>query len=799
MSRVFFVTDARGERQFDESRLPITLGGQSADIVLPGIPDQVVVAHIALANGHAFIQPESADAQLFHNHERLQASAWLKSGDQVQLHQALLRWGVTGDQVRIVVSEGVSDDIGKVSLTPPADPPVRDMPLPVEEYRPAVRSHRRLKQVAAGMLALLVMLALFVLLATPVDIQIRPEPENYTIKGFPPMFSLGGRQLALPGNYRITAEREGYFRLDESLKVNRGGLQLLQWDMRERPGQVMLTVTPAVQFNLFVDDERVDVDARSIVEIDRGEHQLRVQTDWYLPVEKAIEVIGLGRSQQLELALTPAWAEAKINSLPEGAQVHNNSELLGVTPLQIRLLQGVQTLILEKELFKSTTIEVNVIAGEALLLDDIALIPADGQLKLDSVPEASTLQVDGHYQGTTPTMVMLSSGVKHRLQLSKPGYTNWQQTITLEPEQQRVLTATLKPEYGTVFINAEPADAKLRIDGKAQGNASRRLRLTSRPHRLEVYREGYETYTLTVTPDAANSSTVNVVLKTAVQARIEATPATIRSPTGQLLRLVRPDGSFKMGASRREAGRRANESPRLIVLKRPFYFSEKEVTNGEYRQFGQQHRTGRADGASLDGDQQPVAGISRDDAARYSNWLSRKHGLPEAYRKQAGRMQLVRPVNTGYRLPSEAEWAYVARKLGRTGESRYPWPGSYPPTLVAGNFADVRISDTLAETVPGYDDQYRGSAPVGSFPAFPDGFYDLGGNVAEWMNDYYTVYPGKASQQVQDPFGPDTGKHFVVRGSSWRHGNITELRLSYRDYSRKPRADVGFRLVRYAD
>jgi hypothetical protein len=39
----------------------------------------------------------------------------------------------------------------------------------------------------------------------------------------------------------------------------------------------------------------------------------------------------------------------------------------------------------------------------------------------------------------------------------------------------------------------------------------------------------------------------------------------------------------------------------------------------------------------------------------------------------------------------------------------------------------------------------------------------------------------------------------VVRGSSWRHGNITELRLSYRDYSREPRADLGFRLARYVE
>ena len=117
-----------------------------------------------------------------------------------------------------------------------------------------------------------------------------------------------------------------------------------------------------------------------------------------------------------------------------------------------------------------------------------------------------------------------------------------------------------------------------------------------------------------------------------------------------------------------------------------------------------------------------------------------------------------------------------------------------------GNFADARISDTLADVVPGgYDDRFRGTAPVGSFSASAAGFHDLGGNVSEWIQDFYAVYPGEEEQLVTNPTGPVSGEHHVVRGSSWRHGNITELRLSYRDYSRKSRNDLGFRIARYAD
>lgn len=800
MSRVFFIKDSRGDQQFDESRLPVTLGGeQVADIVMPGVSDKAVIARIAIANGHAFIQPEHGDIQLFHNHERLRQSAWLKSGDQVQHNEALLSWTVRGDQVQVRVSQQSEDLTNEPVLVPPAVPPARGEPLPVKEADSGSGDHRRLKQGVAAFFILLVLLAAFVLLATPVEIEIIPEPDEYAITGFPPMVSVGESFLAWPGNYRITAEYEGYFPLNEPLRVDSGDFQEFRFDMRERPGKVKLLVTPEVPFELLVDAEPIEVNAQSIAEIERGEHQLRIQTDWYLPVELTVDVRGLGQSQKLDLVLAPAWAEVRVLTRPEGVQVSNQGELLGMTPLDIRLLQGTQTLELKKALFKPATLQAEVVAGESMILEDVVLLPADGVLTIESKPDAATVQVDGHYQGTTPTNLLLSSGVEHRLQLSKPGFSSWKETVLLDPEQELTLNAELQTSYGTLFISVEPADAQLRIDGKAQGKAMRRLRLTTRQHRLEIYRKGYETTVLNVMPDAVNSRSINIALKTTGQARIEATPLITRTPVGQVLQLVRPGDSFTMGASRREAGRRSNESARLVRLIRPFYFGEREVTNAEYRKFRNSHVTGQADGASLNGDRQPVAGVSRDDAARYCNWLSRKQGYPEAYREQNGRMQLVTPVNTGYRLPSEAEWAYVARVVGRSGISRYPWEGNYPPSVVVGNFADAKISDTLAETVPGYDDQYRGSAPVGSFAPFPEGFYDLGGNVSEWTNDYYAMYPGESGKLVEEPFGPETGKHYVVRGSSWRHGNITELRLSYRDYSREARGDIGFRLARYAN
>jgi formylglycine-generating enzyme required for sulfatase activity len=75
----------------------------------------------------------------------------------------------------------------------------------------------------------------------------------------------------------------------------------------------------------------------------------------------------------------------------------------------------------------------------------------------------------------------------------------------------------------------------------------------------------------------------------------------------------------------------------------------------------------------------------------------------------------------------------------------------------------------------------------------------MGGNVAEWCHDFYTIYSYKSGKTYLDPAGPSDGKHHAIKGSSWNDANLGELRLAYRDYSMKKRPDLGFRVCRYAD
>lgn len=801
MSRVFFIDAAAGEQRAGVSDFPLSVGGSAqCAVVLPGVPADAVLAWIALAEGHAYIQPADDTVELFHNHERVSSSSWLKSGDQVQLGDSVLYWDVKGDQVFIKLRQRSGEpELTPPPVSPPAPVAARDPePVGLAAATASATSRRRVRNLVLAVFSLLLLAALFVLLATPVAITVSPQPDIQSLRGFPPPVPVGQRLLVVPGSYTLRATRDGYRPLEQSVEVTADGFQAFDYTLQELPGRVHITLDPDVPFKVMVNDVEALVDTANIVEIERGLQRLRIETARYLPEPRELEIAGRGVQQELAVALQPAWASVQLDSKPPGAEVTVDGVVLGTTPLSAELLQGPRTIQLSLAGYQPATVHQPVEAGTTLALDVIELQPADGRLVLDSRPAGATVSIAGTFHGSTPVTIALASGTEHRVRLSKPGYRTAEQRVTLAAEEEQSLTVELAAEYGIVFVTLRPADARLKLDGKPAGTGTQRLRLTTRAHTLEFSKSGYATQTVTVTPRAGISRNVDVTLKTPAQAKAAATPPTLRTAAGQQLRLVRPAGSFHMGGSRREAGRRANESQRLVELTRPFYLALKEVTNAEYRRFQAAHDSGSAEGVSLNGDNYPAVNISWDDAARYCNWLSRKDKLPPAYREQDGRMQLQVPPNTGYRLPTEAEWAYVARVAGRAAPARYPWAGGYPPVSVAGNFADARIADTLAHVVPGYDDGYRGPAPVGSFAAHPLGFHDLGGNVAEWVNDYYTVYPGMAEQVVKDPVGPVNGDHRVVRDASWRHGSVTELRLSYRDYSRTPRPDLGFRIARYA-
>ena len=316
--------------------------------------------------------------------------------------------------------------------------------------------------------------------------------------------------------------------------------------------------------------------------------------------------------------------------------------------------------------------------------------------------------------------------------------------------------------------------------------------------KLEIRKEGYVPFTNQFTSRPGIEQEIKVILTSLEQARIDAIKPLITTSVGQSLKLFNP-GEFTMGASRREAGRRPNETLRNIILERPFYLAIYEVNNAQYKEYDSEHSSGTLQGQSMDTNNQPVVDITWLDAAKFCNQLSDRESLDLFYNIEEEEIVGFNVESTGYRLPTEAEWAWVARSTGDGNVLKYSWGDRLPPADKSGNFADFTTRNFLGNVLADYDDNFLGTSPIGYFDANFNGLYDLSGNVSEWVHDVYGSVSGLSSGKETDPLGVDIGKYHTIRGSSWAHGSVTELRLSYRDFGEEGRNDLGFRIARYLE
>jgi len=227
-------------------------------------------------------------------------------------------------------------------------------------------------------------------------------------------------------------------------------------------------------------------------------------------------------------------------------------------------------------------------------------------------------------------------------------------------------------------------------------------------------------------------------------------------PVDGMVMVYVPGGTFQMGSDESDSDASIYEFPQHPVTLGSFWIDRTEVSNAQYERCvegGVCWPSGYAEDEDYGGGDHPVESVSWNDAATYCEWA-------------------------GARLPTEAEWEYAARG---SGGRIYPW-GDETPMRELCNF----------------DNNEGGTIATGSYPAGASwcGALDMAGNVFEWMADWYDENYYQDSP-LQNPTGPATGDHKVLRGGSW--GDTQEgIRAAGRYYHLPPDhryGGVGFRCV----
>ena len=186
----------------------------------------------------------------------------------------------------------------------------------------------------------------------------------------------------------------------------------------------------------------------------------------------------------------------------------------------------------------------------------------------------------------------------------------------------------------------------------------------------------------------------------------------------------------------------------------------------------------------------PITNISWYDAIEFCNKLSKAAGLNPCYTIN-GKNVICDFTSNGFRLPTESEWEYAAKRSGKSEYHNYSgseniedvawyWKNSGDSRL-SGKYSFNKIKENNCRV------QKSGTKSANSF-----GLYDMTGNVSEWCWDDYGEYPGKNYKS-----NSDSRKSKVIRGGNFRE-NENRCRTVCRDASNPnyERNYVGFRICR---
>ena len=599
-------------------------------------------------------------------------------------------------------------------------------------------------------------------------------------------FSWGNKVYGLSNNIGFLIKADGYKIYQNEYLISTSP-ETIEVILEELPGKIELKIFPYSKESVVKVNDKIIKNSQLIILSNlNGNYKITVDHPLFLPFSDSYN-IGLGEKKSVNITLETVNVNLYIETVPTGASVFLNEEMIGVSPISKKVKSNKYQIIIKAKGFIDINEKLSVFSDNLNLKKIYKLNLLPGQVIISADQLNSDIFINNIFEGKDSVVKTLPPG-NHFFSITKDGFETITEAFRINTQKANRKNIVMKEIIGSVMVKSSPS-AEIIVNGLSYGFTPKKLNLRAVVQNVQIKKKGFKSFLTNILPSSDFEKSISIDLKTNVQARLDESPVKYINSLGSQMKLILP-GKFKLGSSLRESGRYANEVNRNVEITKPFYISSTLVTVDDYLSYLNKPRNGN---------RLPKTSIEWSEAAKFCNWLSKVEGFKEFYLFTNNRYSGYDVSSDGYRLPTESEWAWVVKYYNNTKETTFSWGSKMPIKTNVGNIAGNEMKNKNIQFISDYNDGFDDLSPVMSFPLDKSGLYDITGNAHEWMHDNYELVNFlKPSKNIElNRMGPLKYNGNVIRGSSWKSSSLRELRLSFRDKSFNGEDDIGFRVVRW--
>ncbi len=296
-----------------------------------------------------------------------------------------------------------------------------------------------------------------------------------------------------PGKHEVEIRLDGYDSCVKMMKIKAGREFVFAAALQRKRGSLVIISSPSNAM-IYLEGKKSGKTPREITELLPGSYTIEVKLDKYQTWSENVDVAP-GKEMILKPVLRAKPGSISIKSTPPDAMILIDGKEVGTTPETINDIEsGAHVVELMVEGYEVWSEKIEVTADKELYLTSI-LQEMAGSINIKSEPSNAIILIDGKRTGTTPAVIKNLTPGEHIVNISMDGHNAWSESIEIEGEKEKEITAILQEIRGTVIINSIPDAALILIDGEKVGTTPRTISdIKPGMHMVEVSIDGYESW-----------------------------------------------------------------------------------------------------------------------------------------------------------------------------------------------------------------------------------------------------------------------------------------------------------------